>query len=142
MIGRVFPKDMVKISAIRYKGEIVAVYYSFVVQRKIYCYITGFDYRLNKHGPGTVLLASTIKKAIEEGMEEFDFLRGESDYKYKWTEARRKNITILISRNKWKHALAAFEERKKKALAAKAKSILPQSTYLRLQKVRTYLKLR
>jgi CelD/BcsL family acetyltransferase involved in cellulose biosynthesis len=45
-------------------------------------YNSGFDPAHAKLAPGIVLLAHVIRDAIERGVPEFDFLRGEEPYKY------------------------------------------------------------
>jgi CelD/BcsL family acetyltransferase involved in cellulose biosynthesis len=45
-------------------------------------YNSGFDPAHAKLAPGIVLLARVIRDAIERGVSEFDFLRGEEPYKY------------------------------------------------------------
>ena len=45
-------------------------------------YNSGFDPTHAKLAPGIVLLASVIHDAIDRGVPEFDFLRGEEPYKY------------------------------------------------------------
>jgi CelD/BcsL family acetyltransferase involved in cellulose biosynthesis len=39
-----------------------------------------------------------IKYAIEKGLREFDFLRGEEPYKFHWTESSRKYINSVMGK--------------------------------------------
>jgi CelD/BcsL family acetyltransferase involved in cellulose biosynthesis len=59
-----------------------------------YHYIAGFDPALGAVSPGTILIAHAIDRAHDDGLAEFDFLRGAEPYKYRfgardrWNRAR------------------------------------------------------
>ena len=42
--------------------------------------------------PGTLVIGTAIESAIREGCGEFDFLRGDEEYKYFWGAAVRPNV--------------------------------------------------
>jgi CelD/BcsL family acetyltransferase involved in cellulose biosynthesis len=72
-----------------------------VTQAALYCfhksprtcyYLGGFEPSLAKFSLGTVLTGRAIRHAIEtDGAQEFDFLRGDEPYKYKWGALDRHN---------------------------------------------------
>jgi CelD/BcsL family acetyltransferase involved in cellulose biosynthesis len=39
-----------------------------------------------------------VKYAIEKGLREFDFLRGDEPYKFHWTESSRRYINFVIGK--------------------------------------------
>lgn len=77
-----------------------------VTQAAIYCfhksprtcyYLGGFEPTLAKFSLGTVLTGRAIRHAIEaDAAQEFDFLRGDEPYKYRWGALDRKNQRISL----------------------------------------------
>lgn len=62
----------------------VAAYLNFDYNNQILVYNSGLDpVKAPQLSPGIVLLAYNIQHAIENGRDEFNFLRGDEDYKYK-----------------------------------------------------------
>ncbi len=88
-----------RLHLLRADGAYRAVLYAFTSPNKTYYYQAGFDPEFSKYSPGTTLLAHAIKEAIQEGHTEFDFLRGEESYKYRWLPQKRVNQRLLILRS-------------------------------------------
>lgn len=65
-------------------GNKAAAYLSFCFQDRIWCYNSGWDWEFRDFSPGWVLLAYLLEWANENGIEEFDFMRGDEPYKYKF----------------------------------------------------------
>jgi CelD/BcsL family acetyltransferase involved in cellulose biosynthesis len=51
-----------------------------------YFYQSGFDPAYRKHSVGAATMAISVKRAIEEGVLEYDFLHGAEEYKFHWTQ--------------------------------------------------------
>jgi len=66
-----------------------AVMYGFFYNRQFYFYQHGFDDRYARHSVGLVLMALTIRAAIDEGAQAFDLLWGTEPYKWLWTRETR-----------------------------------------------------
>ncbi len=66
-----------------------AVMYGVFYNRQFYFYQHGFDDRYARHSVGLVLMALTIRAAIDEGAQVFDFLWGTEPYKWLWTRETR-----------------------------------------------------
>lgn len=62
-------------------GRKAAAFLNFDYANKIWVYNTGMDPAFRETSPGTVLLGSLIRRAIEQGRTAVDFLRGEEAYK-------------------------------------------------------------
>lgn len=77
-----------------------AALYCFRYHHKTYYYLGGFSLELSKYSLGTLLTAKAIQQAISDGCTEFDFLRGDEAYKYKWTSSERWNHRLLILRER------------------------------------------
>jgi len=91
-----FDKGWLYIPYLMNGENIFAIYYNFQYLNKIFAYQSGLDPAWENFSPGTTALALTIQAATSQGFKEFDFLRGEAQYKYKWTEKERKNLRALI----------------------------------------------
>jgi len=85
-----------RMHAMRSAGRIVAVFYGFAHRDTVFYYLSGYDPDLEKHSPGTVIVAHAIEKAVRDGATTFDFLRGAEDYKYAWGAKDRINYRRQI----------------------------------------------
>ena len=62
-----------------------AAYFNFVYNNRVVVYNSGLDWRtFPQLGAGIILTAYSIRHAIEQGCEVFDFLRGDERYKYQF----------------------------------------------------------
>jgi CelD/BcsL family acetyltransferase involved in cellulose biosynthesis len=79
-------------------GQKAAAYASFDFLDRIWVYNSGLDLRYSAYSPGWVLLAHLLQMAIEQGKNEFDFMRGNEGYKYKFGAVDRyiKRATITF----------------------------------------------
>ncbi|HPS42697.1 MAG TPA: GNAT family N-acetyltransferase [Anaerolineaceae bacterium] len=79
-------------------GKKAAGYFSFDYLDRIWVYNSGLDREYMPYSPGWVLLGHMLQWANENGKVEFDFMRGDEDYKYKFGAVDRmvKRITIGI----------------------------------------------
>lgn len=74
---------------------IIAALYAFRHGDTLYYYQSGYDPAWDKFSPGTVLMSESIRDAIEQGVKEFDFLRGDEPYKKLWTNTHRKTVQLV-----------------------------------------------
>lgn len=74
----------------------VAALYGFAYDRVFYFYQSGFDPYYSGESVGSLTIALTIKHAIEEGFEEYDFLHGNEPYKFHWAKATRELIRVEL----------------------------------------------
>lgn len=72
------------LSLLKIDGETIGAIYAMTLGSACYYYQAGFDPTKGSISPGTLLVAATIKRAIEEGKDIFDFLRGDEPYKMRW----------------------------------------------------------
>ncbi len=80
--GSLARQKMVRLAELRSLEGPIASSISFVQGRTWALYNSGFDPRYRQYSPGIVLVAQTIKEAISEELEVYDFLRGREIYKY------------------------------------------------------------
>ena len=64
------------------EGARVAATFSFVYSGVFYLYNSAFDASWGAQSPGIVLVVRLIRRAIEQGIRRFDFLRGTERYKF------------------------------------------------------------
>ena len=58
-------------------------------KKKAYGYMTGYNPEYSKLSPGRVMMAYSIKKAINNQFQIYDFLRGDEDYKFSFFGANK-----------------------------------------------------
>lgn len=128
--ARLLERGWLRLHTIRAGGRTVAALYCFRFRDRYSYYLGGFAPDLARHSLGTVLTAHAIRQAIEEGCAEFDFLRGDEEYKQRWMPESRTNARILLARprslrsgamlrlnrleNLVEHRAKAFAERQKR----------------------------
>ncbi|MEW5802721.1 MAG: GNAT family N-acetyltransferase [bacterium] len=93
-------RDWLSCSLIHREQEILAIILNFRYAKKIWYYQAGFLPEYAFLRPGTLLFAWTIRDAIEKGFLEYDFLRGEEHYKYRWGSTNRTAITLQLYNRK------------------------------------------
>jgi len=76
----------------------VASVYGVVHGGKFLYYQSGYDPAWASKSVGLVLLARTVQDAYQEGLTEFDFLRGNESYKAQWARAERWTVQIRLFR--------------------------------------------
>ena len=72
------------LSVLRIEGKAVGALYAMTLGQSVYFYQSGIDSTVKGYSPGTILIAATISKSIEEGKTWFDFMRGDEAYKLRW----------------------------------------------------------
>jgi CelD/BcsL family acetyltransferase involved in cellulose biosynthesis len=84
------------LSVLRVAGEPIGAIYAMTFGSTAYYYQAGFDPAKGAVSPGTLLVASSIRRAIEEGKRHFDFMRGDEPYKRRWKAQRTlRNLRFL-----------------------------------------------
>ncbi len=96
MARKMDEKKFLKLSFLRLDNFPIASTLSFVYNRKIYLYNSGYDTTTPEFSGGLVLLANNIRQAIEEKMTHFDMLRGNESYKYDFGSLETNISTAII----------------------------------------------
>ncbi len=79
-------------------GQKAAGYFSFIYLDRLWVYNSGLNRDFNEFSPGWVLLGNILQWANEHGINEFDFMRGDEDYKYKFGAIDRTVVRVKVSR--------------------------------------------
>jgi CelD/BcsL family acetyltransferase involved in cellulose biosynthesis len=83
-----------KLLLLKANSQTIAAIYCFKHGSKMSYFQSGFDPRWSKYSVGTVLMGKCIEMAIRDGCQEFDFLRGDEDYKFQWTACLRQTLEV------------------------------------------------
>lgn len=94
-----FKAGILQLSFLEIHQEKAAGYFCFNFENRILVYNSGFDPKFGEYSPGWILLADLLKWAIENHIGEFDFMRGNEDYKYRFG-ARDRFIKCAIINKK------------------------------------------
>jgi CelD/BcsL family acetyltransferase involved in cellulose biosynthesis len=80
-------------------GRIVAVEFQVLGDGVVYAYQSGIEPEALEHEPGRLITLATLKQAIVEGRQAFDFLRGDELYKAHWRAQPRPTHDIRVVSN-------------------------------------------
>lgn len=86
--------NWLRLWTLRCDGQPACVLLSYFYGGKYSFFIGGFEPEMMRMSVGTCLFARVLRHAIEEGATEFDFLRGEEEYKYRYGAINRDYKTI------------------------------------------------
>ncbi len=75
-----------------------AAYLNFDYAGRIWVYNSGLDPTYQALSPGWVLIGRLIEWAIRNGRKEFDFLRGDEDYKFRLGGTERSIYRLTVTR--------------------------------------------
>lgn len=84
-----------------HEGKPVAALMSFYFGESALYYQAGWDpdSTLAAMSPAVVLMAHSIRDAIQHGLRYYEFLRGDEAYKSRWTRTFRRTATLLLGRS-------------------------------------------
>ena len=86
------------LSILRLDDQPIGAIYAMAMGDTTYYYQAGFDPEKGSVSPGTLLVAHTIRRAIEAGMSHFDFMRGDEPYKRRWKpQHAHSNLRLIAS---------------------------------------------
>lgn len=86
------------LGVLHYDGRAVGTIYAMQLGSTCYYYQAGMDPSASSISPGSLLVGHTIRKAIQEGLTTFDFLRGDEPYKRRWKPQHEyKNLRVITT---------------------------------------------
>jgi hypothetical protein len=98
MAGRMLEAGYLHLSFLSLNGENAAALLAFEYKKELLLYNSGYDTeRWAIYSPGWVLLGYAIQHAIARGIEVFDFLQGDEEYKYRFGGQDYRVMRTLIS---------------------------------------------
>jgi CelD/BcsL family acetyltransferase involved in cellulose biosynthesis len=93
-----FENGWLQLAFMEVDGQKAAAYLNFDYLNRIWVYNSGLDRAFMELSPGWVLLGSLLQWANEKGRDEFDFLRGDEEYKYRFGAVDRFVLRAKIGR--------------------------------------------
>jgi CelD/BcsL family acetyltransferase involved in cellulose biosynthesis len=81
---------------LEHQGRPLAAVLGFVYRGKLLLYNSGYDPGVNALSPGFVLMSEEVRLAIEDGLSEVDFLRGDEKYKYALGARDRRLVRLTV----------------------------------------------
>ena len=91
-----FQAGWLQLSFLEVDGQKAAGYLNFDYGNRIWVYNSGLDFDFGDISPGWVLLGYLLQWANEHGRSEFDFMRGDEDYKYKFGAVKRDVMRVRV----------------------------------------------
>jgi CelD/BcsL family acetyltransferase involved in cellulose biosynthesis len=93
---RFLDRGWLRMFVLRLNGALAAVMYGVLYNGTFYFYQHGFDDSYQQHSIGLVLMALSIRTAIEQGAAEFDMLWGTEPYKFLWARHVRELRNLYL----------------------------------------------
>ena len=78
------------------EGRMAAWVYDFKYKGVAYGYQTGYDPQWSHYSPGRLIIAYSIRKAIEQGLHKYDMLRGDEAYKVGWAKQLQTDVNLRV----------------------------------------------
>lgn len=84
---------------LEFNNELIAYLLGFEQNHKYYAWNMAFRPEFSEYYPSRLIFAEVIRECHEKKLGEFNFMRGEAEYKSKWTPYFRGNLRFTV-RNK------------------------------------------
>ena len=88
---------MTRFEEIWLEGECRASLFGFESGDCYYFFLSGFDQAWSKYSLGFTLLWLSISEASRRGLKMYDFLRGDENYKFDWSDNPRMTVTAQVA---------------------------------------------
>lgn len=94
-----FRAGWLQLAFLEVDGKKAAGYLNFDYGNRIWVYNSGLDFEFRELSPGWVLLGYLLQWANEHGRSEFDFMRGDEDYKVKFGGIKRDVMRVRVMKS-------------------------------------------
>jgi len=85
---------------LQFEDKYIAYMFGFEEDEVFYAWNMAFDPEYSNFFPSKFLLLELVKDCHQRGLKEFNFMRGETEYKTKWTKHFRPNYRFTIKNTK------------------------------------------
>jgi len=93
-----FDAHCLQLAFLEISGEKAAAYLNFNYLNRIWVYNSGLDRKFNEYSPGWVLLGYLLQWANASHALDFDFMRGDEEYKYRFGAVNRFIVHASVHR--------------------------------------------
>lgn len=87
------------LTVLELNGEIISYLYGFITGEAYHAYNMAFLPEYSRLSPGKLTMQAAIDESIRMGLKEFDFLRGDSYIKSKWSNTARSQMHLTLLKN-------------------------------------------
>ena len=101
---------MLRLIRLSIGGATAGVIYGFTTPAGASLYISGFNPAFAACSPGTLLIRELIRRAIDDGAGELDFLSGREPYKYQWGGRERRVLLCRFRRTPARRMTPVFRD--------------------------------
>jgi CelD/BcsL family acetyltransferase involved in cellulose biosynthesis len=109
-------EGMVALLSIEAGGRPVAVELDLVHENRVFLFKGAFDPEFSDFSPGQLLHHRVFEDGLADGIDVFDFCRGDAQYKRRWANGERHLSTVMLSRPGLAGAVARQRFRATRAL--------------------------
>lgn len=106
LLEQLLPTGRLIFSVVRFNQQPIAFHFGFEFAGRFLWYKPSFDTDYRKHSPGNLLLRFLLQRAIEHNNNEFDFTIGDEEFKNRYSNAMRLNLSLQIFPNRPRFYLA------------------------------------
>jgi len=92
-------QGILKLHRVRVNEHTAAILYSLWDRHTVFCYLQGFDPAYATLSPGTQLMFTVMREALDASMRKFDFLRGQESYKQHWRPHLLPTFRVALTRD-------------------------------------------
>jgi CelD/BcsL family acetyltransferase involved in cellulose biosynthesis len=96
LVDELDPVHELRFSVLELGGKPIAYHFGYEIDGRFFYYVPTFDVEYWDHTPGEVLLRNLLDYAIRQGLEEFDFMRGQEAYKERFTVQSIPSFTLEV----------------------------------------------
>jgi CelD/BcsL family acetyltransferase involved in cellulose biosynthesis len=89
-----------RLAFLRFCGKRIAFNYLIRSGKKLYGIKIGYDPDYHMYSPGNMLLNLILQRACTEGIEEYDFLGIDDQWKFEWTSEKVEHRWLFLFRNR------------------------------------------
>ena len=93
-----FDAGYLQLAFLEVDGEKACAYLNFDYANRIWVYNSGLDRKFMDISPGWVLLGHLLQWANDHKRSEFDFMRGDEEYKYRLGAVNRHVMRVRVKR--------------------------------------------
>ncbi len=98
LAARFEEKNWLDLSFLKIENRDAAAALSFIFEGTEYLYNSGYDPQFGRFSPGIIIVAERIRRAIEHGEKNFNFLKGREDYKFRLGGREEKLYRMRITK--------------------------------------------
>jgi CelD/BcsL family acetyltransferase involved in cellulose biosynthesis len=101
------PKNHLYVALLEKDAQPIAFQLGFRCGKKLWDYTKAYDRAFSRFAPGTLLLPALLDYCAEHSFEEYDFLRGEEEYKLIWSSGIHRRYRVIVWNRRWESRLKA-----------------------------------